>query len=96
MLLGLLIFEVHIPQSRSLKEKRRVVRGLVDRIHHRYKASVIESDFHDRHQRAEIAVALLAQNEPEILRMFTKLRNLADQVVDAEVTLWNERVVEAL
>jgi hypothetical protein len=96
MLLGLLTFELHIPHSRSLKEKRRVVRGLVDRIHHRYKVSVIESNFHDLRQRAEIAIAIVALTEPEIHRMFTKLRTLADQAQEAEVTLWNESVLEAL
>jgi uncharacterized protein YlxP (DUF503 family) len=96
MLLGLITFELHIPHSRSLKDKRRVVRGLVDRIHHRYQVSVIESDFHDLHQRAEIAIAMVALSEPEIHRMFIKLRTLADQALEADITLWNESVLEAL
>ena len=33
MLIGISVFELHLPHARSLKEKRKVVKGLIDRIH---------------------------------------------------------------
>lgn len=93
MVLGLLTFELHIPHARSLKEKRRVVRAVVDRVHRRYRASVIESDHHDLHQRAAIAVALLAQNETEILTMFQNLRSTVE-LSEARIALWDERILQ--
>ena len=57
MIVGVTVFELHLPASRSLKDKRRVVKSLIDRVHQRYRLSVAETGFHDLHQRAEIAVA---------------------------------------
>jgi uncharacterized protein YlxP (DUF503 family) len=34
-----------------------VVKGMIERIHQRFRVSIAETDFHDLHQRSEIAVA---------------------------------------
>ncbi|MFN2506883.1 MAG: DUF503 domain-containing protein [Acidimicrobiales bacterium] len=52
--------EVHIPQSRSLKEKRAVLRPIVEGIRHRFHLSVAEVDFQDKWQRARIGLAVVA------------------------------------
>ncbi|MCI0405238.1 MAG: DUF503 domain-containing protein [candidate division Zixibacteria bacterium] len=44
MIFAVAVADLHIPAARNLKDKRRVVKGLVDRIHHRYRVSIIESD----------------------------------------------------
>ena len=61
MLIGISIFELHLPQSRSLKEKRKVVKSLIDRIHRRFRVSIAETDFHDLHQRTEMAIAAIVR-----------------------------------
>ena len=48
--------------GRSLKEKRAVVRPIVDRLRHRFHLSVAEVDHHDLWQRAAIGVALVAES----------------------------------
>ena len=60
MVVGVSVFELHLPASRSLKEKRRVVKSFVERLHERLRVSVAETGFHDLHQRAEIGVAAVA------------------------------------
>jgi uncharacterized protein len=53
-------FDLHIPESRSLKAKRAVIRPIVDGLRHRFRISVAEVDHLDQWQRAEIAVAVVA------------------------------------
>ena len=65
MVVGISVFELHVPGSRGLKEKRKVVKSLLDRIHQRYRVSVTETDLHDLHQRAEIGLALVTRTEEE-------------------------------
>jgi hypothetical protein len=96
MLIGLTTFELHLPQARSLKEKRKVVKSLVERIHQRYRVSVLEAAHHDLHQRAEIAVVLLARDEVEIDRIMNGIRDTVDQRSEALVTRWDERVLEGV
>ena len=52
-------FELHVPESRSLKSKRAAIRPIVDGLRHRFKVSVAEVDHQDTWQRAAIGVALV-------------------------------------
>jgi uncharacterized protein YlxP (DUF503 family) len=58
----LLVIDCHIPQARSLKQKRTVVRSLIDRLRSRLNASVAETGFLEEWQRAVIAVSLVSNN----------------------------------
>jgi len=42
MVVGILQFELHIPDSMSLKDKRRVVRSVKDRLHNEHMVSIAE------------------------------------------------------
>jgi len=53
---------LRIPECRSLKTKRSIIRGLRDRIRSRYPVSAAETDFANEHGRAEISVALVTSN----------------------------------
>jgi uncharacterized protein YlxP (DUF503 family) len=52
-------FDLHVPESRSLKAKRAAIRPVVDGLRHRFKVSVAEVDHQDQWQRASIGVALV-------------------------------------
>jgi len=54
MLIGILTVELFIPDSRSLKDKRAVVKGLKERLRHRFNVSVVETNYHELWQRTEI------------------------------------------
>ena len=94
VIVGISSFELHLPSCRSLKEKRKVVKSLVDRIHQRYRVSVAETGFHDLHQRAEISLAAVATGEAEVERMLEEVRNLVDTVPEAFLTRWEPQLLE--
>ncbi|MDQ2825634.1 MAG: DUF503 domain-containing protein [Actinomycetota bacterium] len=54
--------ELHIPTSRSLKEKRAALRPIVEGIRHRFQLSVAEVGFQDKWQRAEVAMAVVSES----------------------------------
>lgn len=89
MVIGVCIFELHLPQARSLKQKRKVVKSLIERIHHRFRLSIAETDHHDLHQRAEIAIAAIVQSENEGQRLMDKIRDLIDQQPEAYLVAWD-------
>ncbi len=89
MVVGVARCELHLPGARSLKEKRKVVKSVVERLHHRFRISIAETAFHDLHQRAEIAIAAVGQGEPEVEALFEELRRLLDGEPEAYVTFWN-------
>ncbi|MEL7060806.1 MAG: DUF503 domain-containing protein [Acidobacteriota bacterium] len=94
MIVGVVTLELHLPEARSLKQKRKVVKGLVDRLHARLKVSVAETDHHDLHQRAEIGLAVVARSDGEAERHFDAMRSVLDQQFDAVVTRFEPELVE--
>lgn len=94
MVVGISVCELHLPAARSLKDKRRVVKSLVERIHRRCRVSVAETDFQDLHQRAEISIAVVGNGERELSDLMEQLRGLIDQEVEAVVTFWQPQFLE--
>ena len=60
MHVAVLKIDLHIPQSRSLKAKRAVVKPIVEGIRRRYAVAVAEVDHQDQWQRAELGVAVVS------------------------------------
>lgn len=96
MVVAISVFELHIPAGRSLKDKRRVVKALKERIHRRYRVSIAETDHHDLHQRAEIAVAAVHCSRAEMEKMMDEIHDLLEQVPDAMLIGWEPQYLEAV
>jgi uncharacterized protein YlxP (DUF503 family) len=94
MIVGISSFELHLPSSRSLKDKRRVVKSLVDRNHPRFRVSVAETGFHDLHQRAEISLAIVTNGESEMENLMAEIRSLVDREPEAFLTHWDPQILE--
>ncbi|MEX0774073.1 MAG: DUF503 domain-containing protein [Phycisphaeraceae bacterium] len=62
MIIGVLQVELMIHQAQSLKDKRRVVMSIKDRLHHDHQVSVAEVDAMDNPNRAVLGV-VLASND---------------------------------
>ena len=52
-------WDLSLPECRSLKDKRRVVKSLKDRIRGRFNVSVAETAYQDVWTRAQLSVALV-------------------------------------
>ncbi len=52
-------WDLSLPECRSLKDKRRVVKSLKDRIRGRFNVSVSETAYQDVWTRAQLSVALV-------------------------------------
>ncbi|MFN2608585.1 MAG: DUF503 domain-containing protein [Acidimicrobiales bacterium] len=69
MHVGVVRFELHVPQSRSLKEKRAVVKPIVEGIRHRFSLSVAEVAHQDTWQRAAIGVAVVSPSHAQAVEV---------------------------
>ena len=78
MVIGILQFELFIRGGESLKDKRRVVQSLKDRLHREHMVSVAEIAAQDTLNRAVIGLACVASDGArvgEVLdHIMTKLR----------------------
>jgi len=60
MPIGLLTLEIHIPDARSLKDKRQVLRSLKDRLRANFNVAVAELEHQDLWQRSRIGVVSIS------------------------------------
>jgi len=81
----LLYIEVMIPHAQSLKDKRRAVRGLKDRISNRFNASVAEVGYLDKWQRSVLAVCLVGNDRRQLLANTAKIRTLCAEAADISI-----------
>ncbi len=62
MAVGVLELRMVVRGSRSLKEKRRPLKGLKDRLRHRFNISIAEVGRQDNHEMVELAVAAVGND----------------------------------
>jgi uncharacterized protein YlxP (DUF503 family) len=62
LVVGLCTIELQVPGSTSLKDKRRVIRSVRDRVRNAFNVSVAEVDHHDSRQFATIAIACVSSS----------------------------------
>lgn len=91
---GAVLFELHIPGARSLKDKRRTIRSLIDRMARRHRISISETGFQDLRQRSQIAIAVVAKSPVEVERILDQLRDAADNLPEALVSDWQQEILE--
>ena len=76
MIVGSLRVRLLLRESRSLKDKRQVVRSIKDRLRNRFNISIAEVDAQDHRQLAVLGMAMVS-NETHVIRV------AFDQIVGA-------------
>jgi uncharacterized protein len=87
-------FDLHVPQSRSLKTKRAAIRPILDGLRHRYRVSVAEVDHQDQWQRAAIGVAVVGGTNSQVRDVLASVERFVANAPDTELldieTAWLE------
>jgi len=56
------LIDIYIPSSRSLKNKRSVVQGMLKKIRNRFNVSVAEIDGLDKWQQAVVGITIISNS----------------------------------
>jgi len=94
MLVGVVLFEIHIPQAQSIKEKRMVVKSLRDRLRNKFDMSVAEVALNDLHQRARLAASLVSNDEKTIRSMFESILSFVESEGEAQLVGWTDEMID--
>ncbi len=73
MIIGALKIRLKIIGARSLKEKRKVIKSIKDRISH-MNAAIAEVDDHDLWQASTLALAVVSNESAHVNAMLDKIR----------------------
>jgi uncharacterized protein YlxP (DUF503 family) len=80
-------FQLSIPYSHSLKQRRQVVQGLRDRVRNQFNVSIAEVANQDNLQLAGFAVVMVGGKRAILEQQMSALEAFVMSAVDAEV-LW--------
>lgn len=71
---------------RSLKEKRKIVQSIVQRIKNRFNISIAQTDYLDSHDWAGIGFSITGNDARVINSKLDKVMNMADEMGLAQIT----------
>ena len=90
---GLLTVDLFVPEAMSLKDKRQVVRSILDRAAARFNVSVAEIDQLDNKRRASLAFVCVANETGRVRKVLSSVLRLVEDELRAEVL---DSVIEIL
>jgi uncharacterized protein YlxP (DUF503 family) len=94
MIVAVALFELHIPYAQSLKDKRSVVRSLRERIRKRFEITVNEVAYQDVHQRARLALALIADRNDSADSLLDTIQRFVESNTDAVLAGWTSEKLD--
>ncbi len=90
MTIGVLQLELRIGDAMSLKDKRRVIKSIKDRIAHGHNVSIAEVDALDEHRRSVLGLAMVGNDPRYVEGALSKLVDWVRAVPQA--TLMDYRI----
>jgi hypothetical protein len=83
---GLLLLDCFIAESQSLKDKRRVISSLSERLRRQFNIAIAEVEYRDQWQRAQLAIVFVNTNWRMLQSSMSKLTEYVDGDGRLEIT----------
>lgn len=90
MIIGTCSLKIRIYESYSLKDKRRVLKSIIERIKSRFNVSIAEVDLNGNWQNAVIGFACVTNDSNYANEVLSKVINFIDQ--DGRVEILEEKI----
>jgi len=84
--IGLLLLDCYISESQSLKDKRRILSSLSERLRRQFNIAIAEVEYQDQWQRAQLAIVTVNTNWRMLQSSMSKLIEYIDRDRRVEIT----------
>ncbi len=78
MVIGSIVFDIHIPYAASLKEKRMVIRSLKEKLRSKFNVSVSEVGNQDLWQSSYVAVVFVSPDKKQTEKIMNSVINFVE------------------
>lgn len=85
MFVGALRVELYMPQCRTLKDKRQVIKSIIDRTRGRFNVAVAEVDKQDLWQVGSLGITCVSNSEYAVRDMLARVDRSVRALGKAEV-----------
>ena len=73
MIIGVMTVDLYLRESHSLKDKRRVLKSLVDRVRTKYNVSIAQTGALDQWQSAVLGLSMVSNEQAHIHKVFSSI-----------------------
>lgn len=84
-MLGFLKIEIYMPGARTLKDRRQVVKSIIDRIRHKYNVSIAELDEAKVHKRALLGISFISNKKIYTEKILAAIEDSIHQLPSVEI-----------
>ena len=86
--LGLITLDLRLDAALTLKDKRRIVKSVIDRVRARLDVCIAEVGFQDVHGRSILCAAAVSSDRAVVQRALDQVRAIAESRDGAELADW--------
>jgi uncharacterized protein YlxP (DUF503 family) len=94
--IGVAHLELHVPEARSLKGKRRHTRSLIERIRNRHQVLVVESQHQDLYQRAGVSICAMSTDPADLEARLQRVSRTVDSTWSGNILSWDVEIIQTM
>ena len=94
MVVGTAKISLYIKDNRSLKEKRKIVKSIIAKVHQRFNASIAEVDSNDKWQMVGLGISVVGNNRRFVNSALDNILTYLDSlylgdIIDSDIEIVN-------
>lgn len=93
MHIGICVIELLIRESQSLKDKRRVIKSIKDRVRNQFNVSIAEVEKLNNRQEATLGIACVSNDSKHANSVVSSVLNLVEDSRLVEVLSHNTEII---
>jgi hypothetical protein len=93
MFTGICRLDIMLYHSESLKDKRRILKSIIERIRNKYNVSVSEVGNNDKWQAASIGVSIVSNSTAQVDRVLDAVVRYVETDTRVEITGYHKEMI---
>jgi uncharacterized protein YlxP (DUF503 family) len=94
VVVGTAKISLYIQDNRSLKEKRKIVKSIIAKVHQRFNVSIAEVDFNDKWQRIGLGLSVVGNDRRFVNSALDTILSYVDslylgEIIDSDIEIVN-------
>lgn len=85
MIVGVLRTDLRLGGTRSLKDKRRIIQSLLDRVHRQFRMAAAEVDYQESWRRSALGFACVSSEAEHATRMLSRVVGLIERETEVDL-----------
>jgi uncharacterized protein YlxP (DUF503 family) len=93
VVVGTARISLYIQDNHSLKEKRKIVKSVIAKVHHRFNASIAEVDLNDKWQMIGLGISVVGNDRRFVNSNLDKILTYVDSLYLGEMVASDIEIV---